>query len=146
MAAALFVLALLPMALWAQTARSPIRSGFVGGLHVGSPSIVSLAVGGYRNLSRTAATEYTQDVFALIEPGVNGGRVSVGYGDSYGTFGTGWTMRASLLRTWRRENATYVGTEGSAMVLGFGTRLGVFRRVDGGRAALRVTADLYFGL
>jgi hypothetical protein len=145
-ASALSALTLLPAALWAQSARSPIRSGFLGGIHVGTPAIVSLAVGGYRNVSRNPATEYTQDVFALLEPGVNAGRVSVGYGDSYGTFGTGWTIRATLLRTWRRENANYAGAEGSAMVLGFGTRLGIFRRVDRGRATLRVTADLYFGL
>ena len=146
MVSALAVLALLPTFLGAQTARPPIRSGFLGGIHVGTPAIVSLAVGGYREVSRNPATEYTQDVFALLEPGVNAGRVSVGYGDAYGTFGTGWTMRASLLRTWRRENANYVGAEASAMALGFGARLGIFRRVDGGRTNLRVTADLYFGL
>ena len=138
---------LLPATLVAQPRGSTLYSGSAGGLHVGTPAIVSASVGAFREISESSRTGRRQSVFAVVEPGVKAGRISAGFGDSYGTLGTGWTIRASALRVWRGDVGNYLGAEVAAIALGFGPRVGVFRQVGGGGAAsMRVTADFAFGL
>lgn len=143
-APAVFLLALLPAALSAQP---ELHTGAAVGLHVGSPAIVSLALGGYHDLTRASSDGAAPAVFALVEPGVRAGRLSVGIVHMAGNFGTGWSIRGTALRSWQRDVGTYVGAEVSAMVLGLGPRVGVFRQVaPSGTASTRVTADFGFGI
>jgi hypothetical protein len=138
---------LFPAALRAQSAPPKLHSGSAGGLHVGTPAALSVALGAYRQLSDTPGEGRTQALFALVEPGVKAGRVSAGYGNSYGTLGTAWMIRATALRVWHGTIGSYVGAEASIVALGLGPRLGIFRQVGAGSgSSVRVTADFAFGL
>lgn len=146
-ASAVSILVLLPAALRGQPAASDARVGSAGGLRVGSPATVSVALGLLREVSRLGDNGRAQAVFALVEPGLKAGRLSLGFGDAYGNLGTGWTIRASALRVWRGTIGNYVGGEVSGMVLGLGPRVGLFQRVGAGDGSTtRVTFDFGFGL
>jgi hypothetical protein len=137
---------LLPIVLGAQEPESPLHGSSAGGLHAGSPAAFSVAIGALREVSATSDGR-TQAVFALVEPGVRAGRLSVGYGNAYGTLGTGWTIRATALRVWRGTIGNYLGGEASLMALGLGPRVGVFRQIGSGTgSSSRVTLDFAFGL
>ena len=143
--AAVFLLALLPAALRAQATTTEI-SGELGGIHFGSPAIASVAYGAGRQVSpRVPPFEWSRAVFAFVEPGVNAGRLSVGYGDVIEGMLAGRTLRLSALRVWRGDVRNYVGLEASAMI-GVQARVGVFvRRGTNEIAPIRITADIGFG-
>lgn len=126
---------------------TPPRWGNVAGVHAGSPAIVSVAVGVSRFLGRAQADpDHGSAVFALLEPGIGAGRVSLGYGYVWGNLGTFWTVRATALRRWRDAAANYVGGEVSVQVLGLGPRIGVFRPLDASvERNTRITIDFGFG-
>jgi hypothetical protein len=124
-----------------------VHAGSAGGIHVGSPAVVSVGIGLYREISQAGDAGRAQAVFTLLEPGVKAGRFSVGFGDAYGNLGTGWTVRTTALRVWHGTIGNYVGGEVSGMVLGLGPRVGVFRRIGtGDGSSTRVTFDFGFGL
>jgi len=72
--------------------------------------------------------------FLAAEPGLAGWRASAGYVRLTGSLGTGYVLRASLLRTgrhpWRAPSrATFVGVEGQLMpIFMLGLRAGAFYR------------------
>ena len=130
----------------AQDSSSSRRWSGAGGLHFGPPARASVALGVRRILEHTVATkERYRDIFVVIEPGIGGGRCSVGYADFGGNLGTGWTVRASALRRWRAASANYLGLEFSTHLLAMGPRLGVFRPVKPDAERLRLTADFSIG-
>src|SRR5712671_3584012 len=88
---AVSLLLLVPGARHSQNARSANFAGAPGGIHVGTPAIVSLVICGYREVLRSATTNRGQAVFAVVEPGVNAGRVSIGFGGAHGNPGYGMT-------------------------------------------------------
>ena len=103
------------------------------GLHYGSPARISAAFGvivGVDNHSHDG-------ILLLVEPGQKAAEASVGYLRMIGRFGSGVSVRASVLRTgedpWdANAKSTYVGGELHWMlILGAGGRAGLFRRVAG---------------
>lgn len=103
------------------------------GLHYGSPLRISGVVGLGVDLSPNSSDA----VVALAEPGQHGVEFSLGYVRLIGNLGTGYSLRASVLRTdnqpWKANpNATYVGGEAQWMLVFLvGGRAGVYRRVSG---------------
>ena len=74
----------------------------------------------------------------FVEPGLSAGRASVAYiGHGYGSFGSGYAVAATMLRTWEdpwgaKENSTYVGGEFILWPIVFvGPRVGLFRSISG---------------
>lgn len=103
------------------------------GLHYGSPMRISGAVGVIVDLD-----PHTLDGILLVaEPGQKGIEFSAGYLKMIGRFGSGLSLRASLLHTYdnpwdANPQTNYVGGEVHWMVvLGVGGRAGLFRRVSG---------------
>jgi hypothetical protein len=97
-----------------------------------------------------------REMFLLAEPGLKGGRLSLGYGIERGnTRGSDLsTLRLSLYRRWdsdrRDPGGTYLGVEGAAVAMGnisLGLRVGVFARVAGpsGGARTLLAVDLPIG-
>jgi hypothetical protein len=87
---------------------------------------------------------------ALIEPGLHGGRASLGYAYALrGGMGSFVTGRVTALRTWRQAGGqrTYAGLEMQVLpLLAVGPRLGAFVPVDhGARRALWIL-DVGVGL
>ena len=103
------------------------------GLHYGSPARISVALGIIVDVDK-----HSHDgILLLVEPGQKAAEASVGYLRMIGRFGSGVSVRASVLRTgddpWEANStSTYVGGELHWMlVLGAGGRAGLFRRVAG---------------
>ena len=92
--------------------------------------------------------------FVVVEPGQHGFELSAGYLRLLGQLGTGYSLRASVLRTdgepWKANpNATYVGAEAQwTLVFVAGGRAGVYRRVSGtsGEHDVLATVGLSIGL
>jgi hypothetical protein len=103
------------------------------GLHYGNPLRYSAVLGAIIDLDPGSR----DGVLLLVEPGTNGAEASVGYLRMIGRFGSGVSVRASVLRTgsepWNANpHSTYVGAELEWMViLGVGGRAGLFRRASG---------------
>ena len=103
------------------------------GLHYGSPLRFSAALGLTVDLSPNTGDA----VLALVEPGQHGVEYSLGYLHLLQQFGSGYSLRASLLRTdgepWKANpNSTYVGAEAQVMLIfAVGGRAGVYHRVSG---------------
>ena len=88
-----------------------------------------------------------------VEPGVSAGRASIAYVDhGYGSFGSGFGVAGTVLRTWNdpwwtRENATYAGGEVFLWPIVFiGPRLGLFRSVAGNTSPNKWFVSLDFGI
>ncbi len=130
----------LCLVVWARPAAA---QRLAGGLHFGGP-IRASAAGGVMFADPHA--DEPRGFFALVEPGLRGGRVSLGYEVSKGNLGSYASLRASLLRTWKAEpERTYAG--GELMVLplfAIGGRLGAFVPTSGSRTVLWM-ADLSLG-
>ena len=128
-----------------------------GGWHVGIPQKASVAVGIARTREWSDAAgqniDYDQ-MFALLEPGLSAGRASVGYMRRLAGVGSAFTVRGSVMRTWRtpwvaHTEQTFFGIEGSLLPVFFlGARFGVFVRPDADAPGRRVlfTADLSVGM
>jgi hypothetical protein len=102
------------------------------GLHYGTPMRFSIALGGALDLDERR----TQGVLAVIEQGQHGHELSAGYFRMIGRYGTGFSLRAAVLRTddepWNADpNTTYVGGEVHGQILlGVGGRAGFLRRAS----------------
>jgi len=136
--------------------RTHIVPGY--GLRVGAPQKASAAVGVVLGEDwQTHGHDHSRNVGLFAEPGLSAGRVSLAYIDhGYGSFGSGFGVAASVMRTWRdpwwaKENVTYAGGEIILWPIVFvGPRIGVFRAVGASGAGLAkrwlVTFDFGFGL
>jgi hypothetical protein len=76
------------------------RVELLGGLHLGTPAGVSVALGPVYTY-RQDQHDRSRFWFAFAEPGVRAGRLSVGHGRWTSNLGTAWTARASYLQLWR---------------------------------------------
>jgi hypothetical protein len=131
------LLAVLPLCAAAQQVEPPhelsprITPAF--GLHYGNAARISAALGIIVDVDRRSR----DGILVLVEPGQKAAEASVGYLRMIGRFGSGFSVRAAVLRTgddpWdANANSTYVGGEAHWMViLGVGGRAGLFRRVAG---------------
>jgi hypothetical protein len=135
--------------------RTHIVPGF--GLRVGAPQKASVALGVVLGEDwQSNGRDHSRNVGLFAEPGLSGGRASVAYiSHGYGSFGSGFAIGPSVLRTWRdpwwaRENVTYVGGEITVWPIVFvGPRVGLFRSVgtnDLSPKRWMVTFDFGFGL
>ena len=129
----LLALVLLPASARAQRgdATSPsLVPAF--GVHYGTPMRFSVSAGGALDL----ADHRSEGVLALVEQGQHGNEISAGYYRMLGRFGSGFSLRAAVLRTggepWNANpHTTYVGAEAHLMViLGVGGRAGFMRRAS----------------
>lgn len=120
------------------------------GLHYGSP----LRFSGVLGLGVDLSPNSSDAVVLLAEPGQHGVEFSLGYVRLTGNLGSGYSLRASVLRTdsepWdANPNATYVGAEAQGMLAFLvGGRAGVYRRVSGttGEHDVLATVGLSIGM
>jgi hypothetical protein len=132
--------ALLPLGAAAQSPDDTTRTGEVSprvtpafGLHFGSPMRFSAAGGVIIDLNKRSL----DGILLVAEPGQKGIEFSAGYLRMIGRFGSGVSLRASVLHTYEdpweaNPQTTYVGGEVHWMVvLGVGGRAGFFRRASG---------------
>ena len=84
----------------------------------------------------------------LVEPGLRGGRLSLGYAAATGSLGSFVSARASVLRLHEPEQwTTYTGVEMQVLPLfATGLRLGAFRPTTRGRRGLLWIGDVSLGL
>lgn len=128
------------------------------GVRVGAPQKASFAIGLLVGEDwQSNGRDHSRNVGVFAEPGVSGGRGSLAYiHHGFGSFGSGYAVAASVLRTWNdpwwsKPNVTYVGGDLILWPIVFiGPRVGVFRSVGttGSGLAKRwlVTFDFGFGL
>ena len=115
---------------------------FVGGLHYGVPLKWSAMVAASYPLGSDESR-----AFVGAEPGIGGWRASVGYLRMTSNLGSGYSARASLLRTnnraWRvAPQSTFAGAEFQFMPLFvLGARIGAFLRIGGQGQHGLLTAD-----
>lgn len=102
------------------------------GVHYGTPMRFSVSAGGALDLNDRGS----EGVIAVVEQGQHGSELSAGYYRMLGRFGSGFSLRAAVLRTggepWNADpHTTYVGAETHVMVLlGVGARAGFMRRAS----------------
>lgn len=148
----LLLLTVLSPAAGAQSrsdsSRGPQLSGAFG-LHYGTPLRFSVTAGGVLELSR----HRDDGVIALVEQGQHGHAFSLGYVRMFGRFGSGVSLRGTVLRTagepWNADpHSTYVGAEMQWMLaFGVGARGGYFRRASAVSTGTNATiATLGFSL
>lgn len=123
--------------------RAVAAQHIAGGWHAGGPVRVSLAGGVLLEPQHGEG----RGTFLLLEPGLRGGRASVGYLLMKGNLGSGVSVRASVLRTWSIvAPQTYAGGEVQILPLFLtGARLGGFIPTSGPRRLLWI-GDLSLGL
>jgi hypothetical protein len=108
------------------------------GLHVGSPQKASAAIGivaGYDFVRD--GRDHSRNLALFAEPGLDAGRASLAYvSHGYGSFGSGFGVAATVLRTWSNPwqvdaNQTYAGGEVLLWpILFVGPRIGLLRNVS----------------
>src|SRR5262245_34858434 len=152
------VLALLvPTALFAQRGEDTIPRTHILpalGAHFGTPQKASFALGVVLGEDwQEHGRDHTRNVALFAEPGLGAGRASLAYVDhGYGTFGSGFGIAATVLRTWKdpwtvKPNRTYVGGDLILWPIVFiGPRLGVFRQVGTESSADRWFVSIDFGI
>ncbi len=102
------------------------------GLHYGSPLRLSVTTGFLADLMGKS----NHGIIGTLELGQGGGQASLGYFRMLGWFGSGYSLRATVLRTadepWNAtEHTTYVGGELHGMLIfGVGGRVGFLRRTS----------------
>jgi hypothetical protein len=115
---------------------------FIGGVHYGVP----LKWSGLIAASYPLGSDESR-AFLAAEPGIGGWRASVGYLRMTSNLGSGYSARASLLRTnnraWRvAPQSTFAGAEFQFMPLFMlGARVGAFLRIGGQGQRGLLTAD-----
>lgn len=129
----LLVALLLPSAASAQRDESGSpRLVPAFGVHYGAPMRFSVSAGGALDLSDHG----NQGLLAVVEQGQHGTEFSAGYYRMVSAFGSGFSLRAAVLRTsgepWNANaHATYIGAEAHLMVIvGIGGRVGFMRRAS----------------
>jgi len=108
------------------------------GVQFGSPQKVSAALGivvGEDFVSE--GRDHSRNIALFAEPGLAGGRASLAYvSHGYGSFGSGFGLAATVLRTWKNPwqidpDQTYVGGEVLLWpILFVGPRIGLLRNVS----------------
>ena len=124
------------------------------GLHVGAPQKASAALGVILGDEwQKNGHEHSRNLALFAEPGLSAGRATLAYVDhGFGSFGSGFGIGASVLRTWRdpwgvQENVTYAGGDVILWpILFIGPRVGVFRGISGVDRAKRWVVTLDFGI
>ena len=126
------------------------------GIHVGAPQKASAALGVVLGEDwQKNGHDHARNVALFAEPGLGGGRASVSYlRHGYGSFGSGFGVGATVLRTWKdpwtvKPNLTYVGADVLLWPVVFiGPRVGAFRLVSGDGTQKRwlFTFDFGFGV
>jgi hypothetical protein len=104
------------------------RRAWVGGLHVFGPAKGSVALGAG---VRREWSSRSRLFFAVVEPGITGQRISIGYGETVGTSAGGWSVRGSLLQlTSEPARRTLAGVDIQIIpAFCLGSRIGAFRAV-----------------
>jgi hypothetical protein len=142
-------IALILLAVVLPSPAAAQAGSYLAGIHIGGPAQASIAFGpAYRVRTSLGGpkADKAEYLFAFVEPGVRAGRLSVGYTALVGNLGTGFTLRASMLRTWKPTAETWFGGEISGMPLGtLGPRLGIFYPARGPRA-IRIVWDFGIGV
>jgi hypothetical protein len=108
------------------------------GIRAGSPQKASVALGVVLGEDwQKNGREHSRNVALFAEPGIAAGRASLAYVEhGYGTFGSGYALAATVLRTWEnpwtaKPNLTYVGGEVILWPIVFvGPRLGLLRAIN----------------
>lgn len=108
------------------------------GLQVGTPQRLSAALGIVAGVDFVRdGRDHSRNVALFAEPGVGAGRASLAYvSHGYGSFGSGFGVAATALRTWKDPwqldpNQTYVGGELLLWpILFVGPRVGLLRNVS----------------
>ena len=108
------------------------------GLQLGTPQKASAALGVvFGEESTRGGHDHSRNVALFVEPGISAGRASLAYVDEgYGSFGSGFGIAATALRTWNDPwqidaNQTYVGGEILLWPIVFvGPRVGLFRNLS----------------
>ena len=124
------------------------------GIHVGMPQKASVALGIVVGEEwQQDAHDHSRNIAVFAEPGLSGGRASVAYVDKgYGSFGSGFGLAATALRTWKdpwgaKENVTYAGGEVILWpILFIGPRIGLFRSVAGTVGSKKWLVSIDFGI
>jgi hypothetical protein len=126
------------------------------GLHFGTPQKASAALGVVvKEDWQKDAHDHSRSIAVFAEPGLSAGRASVAYIDhGYGSFGSGFGIAATALRTWEdpwtvKENTTYAGGEIILWPIVFvGPRIGVFRSLTSNTTSRKwfLSFDLGIGL
>jgi hypothetical protein len=126
------------------------------GIHLGAPQKASAALGVVIGETwRRAGHEHARNVALFAEPGLASGRASLAYVDhGFGSFGSGFGVAATFLRTWSdpwiaRENTSYIGADLIVWPIVFtGPRIGIFHSVNGSPGSRKwfVGIDLGVGL
>jgi len=126
-------LVLLPQLVQAQRPDTPAPQLVPAfGVHYGTPMRFSVSAGGALDLSARG----NEGIVAVVEQGQHGNELSAGYYRMLGRFGSGFSVRAAVLRTsgepWNANpHTTYVGAEAHLMlILGVGGRAGIMRRAN----------------
>ncbi len=106
--------------------------GWGGGLHFFGPTNASMAFGAGLKRDGAEPEDRSRFLFAFAEPGIGAQRLSAGYAESVGSFGGGWSARASwLLLSGEAHHPRYAGIELQVIpLLCLGGRLGAFRPLD----------------
>jgi hypothetical protein len=124
------------------------------GLQVGTPQKVSAALGIVvgEDFVRDGR-DHSRNLALFAEPGLGGGRASLAYvSHGYGSFGSGFGVAATMLRTWREPwqlepNQTYVGGEVLLWpILFVGPRIGLLRNVSAVETSRHWFWSLGFGV
>jgi len=124
------------------------------GLRFGEPQKASFAAGLLVGLDwQGTRRDHSRNGAVFLEPGVSAGRASVAYvEDGYGSFGSGYGVAATVLRTWEdpwaaKENSTYVGGEVILWPIVFvGPRVGLFRSISGEAKSGKWLFSIDFGI
>jgi len=147
----------MPAAAQAQHGEDTVPRGHIVpafGIRVGGPQKVSAALGVLLGEDwQKNGREHSRKVAVFVEPGLGAGRASVAYVDhGYGTFGSGFAVAATVLRTWRepwtvKPNVTYVGGEFILWpILFVGPRVGLLHGVSGPMTDKRWLLSFDFGI
>jgi hypothetical protein len=124
------------------------------GLRFGTPQKASAAVGLLVGVDwQKDQRDHSRNGTIFVEPGLSAGRASIAYVDhGYGSFGSGFGIAATALRTWddpwgAKQNASYVGGEVILWPIVFvGPRLGLFRSVSGDVGSKKWFFSFDFGI
>jgi hypothetical protein len=120
----------------------------VFGVHGAGPIRASLAAGVWIGEHHPRHDD-ASGMIAVVEPGLRGGRVSLGYAYSLSGLGSFVTGRATALRTWRMPGGprNYAGAEVQLLPLfAVGARLSAFVPVDRGPRRVLWLLDAGIGL
>lgn len=127
------------------------------GLRIGAPAKASVALGLIVGEDwQQHGRDHSRNIGLFAEPGIASGRLSVAYiNHGFGSFGSGYSIAATALRTWddpwwARQNTTYAGGELTVWpIFFFGPRVGLFRAINSPASLTKrwmVTLDFGFGL